>query len=67
MQTDNVWQELEFVDASIRRNFLKITWLMPARNLLRLVLDLVTPTKQMPLPEKLVQDFQEIPLADTKS
>lgn len=67
VRTDNVWQELEFVDTSIRKNFLKITWLMPARNSLRLVLDLLKPTKQSPLPEKLVQDFQEIPLADTKS
>lgn len=67
VHTDNAWKELEFVDASIRKNFLKITWLMPARNLSRLVLDLLKPAKQIPLPKKLVQDFQDIPLADTKS
>jgi len=67
VRTDNVWQELNFVDASIRRNFLKITWLMPARNLSRFVLDSLKPTKQISLPEKLAQDFQAIPLVDTKS
>jgi hypothetical protein len=67
VRTDNVWKELEFVDASIRRHLLKITWLMPARNLSRLVLDLLKPSKQIPLPKKLVKDFQDIPLADTKS
>jgi hypothetical protein len=61
LNSKNPWQELNNVDASIRDNFLKINRLMPVRNISRLILDSLMPSKQIPLSEKISQDFQRFP------
>lgn len=60
---EDVWNELDNVNNSIRNNFLKIRWYTPIRNSIRYILDAFSSTKRITLPEQLTRDFQAIPPA----